>query len=322
MPKKSAPPLALNPAVLLAISGGIDSAVLLDVCTQKTTQELGTDFYPITNPDATFHIAHFHHGTPHATDAEVFVRQLAKKYHLPLHIGRTTQKLTSEAAFRTARYTYLNSLARTLGIHFVLTAHHASDQAETILFNAIRGTGLAGLRGMYQSDDHIYRPLLTIPKENILAYAKKHQLQWIEDPSNQDTTYSRNYLRHHIIPQLQKINPRVEEALIRLGELANEAEGFLTMAACQWIAHHESTIRQHYLPLEPLTAAGIPLTRVILRRIITHECGRLANIELLHITEVLTLIFRRIGNKQKKCGPLTFRTTRRDGAAVLTWTKN
>jgi len=168
---------------VVAVSGGVDSVVLLDMLTRQPNMELI--------------VAHFDHGIrdDSAKDA-VFVADLAKKYGLPFETKREELGATSsEDLARTRRYEFLRSVAKKNNARLI-TAHHADDVIETVAINLLRGTGWRGLAAM---DSDVFRPLKNITKSEVLNYAKKHDLKWHEDSTNSSDNYLRNRIRHDTI---------------------------------------------------------------------------------------------------------------------------
>lgn len=165
---------------IVAVSGGVDSVVLLDMLAKKGDAELV--------------VAHFDHGmrADSYLDSE-FVRQLAAKYNLPFETKR--EELGSKAGedkARRHRYKFLQSVVNKYG-GVIATAHHLDDVVETIAINIVRSTGWRGLAVLDSTD--IYRPLLNMTKQNILDYAEQNKLQWRDDPTNISDRYLRNKLR-------------------------------------------------------------------------------------------------------------------------------
>lgn len=159
-----------------------------------------------------------------SVDDERFVRELAKIYKLPYVYGRgRLGEQASEAEARDARYDFLHEARMAAGADAVLTAHHQDDVLETAVHNIIRGTGRRGLTSL-KSTDVIKRPLLSVSKADILEYALQNNLQWREDASNQSDIYTRNYIRHHLIPRLgsdgrQKLLNLIHESSLRNAEM-------------------------------------------------------------------------------------------------------
>jgi tRNA(Ile)-lysidine synthase len=193
--------------LLIAVSGGVDSVVLCDLC-----RNAGFDF----------EIAHANfqlRGQDSVLD-ECFVKGLADCYHVKFHVKKfntigyaESNKVSVQAAARELRYGWFNELLSDDGLRYLLTAHHADDNIETVLMNFFRGTGIAGLKGMVARHDTIVRPLLFASKKELLDYAKERKLSWREDASNASDKYSRNYFRNAIIPMVYKVYPEVETNL-------------------------------------------------------------------------------------------------------------
>lgn len=182
----------LNPGkYVVAVSGGVDSVVLLDMLSKQ--------------PDLELIVAHLDHGIrENSARDRLFVEQLAKKYALPFEYaeGKLGPKASEQTA-RQARYDFLESIREKYGADGVVTAHHQDDVLETVILNLIRGTGRKGLSSLKTSDT-IQRPLLEFSKQEITDYAQKRNLQWQEDETNTDTTYLRNWIRHKVVPKLSE----------------------------------------------------------------------------------------------------------------------
>lgn len=195
--------------LVVAVSGGPDSTALL-----LLLAELADEFGLI------LHVAHFDHRTrpkQSAEDAD-FVARLANRVGAPIRVGRAERPTTSEDAARRARYAFLRRVAREIGAIAVATGHTRDDQAETVLLHLVRGTGLAGLAGMRPLRDGIARPLLVVGREETAAVCRGARVRPRSDPTNRSPRYARNRIRHKVIPELAKINPRVSEAIARLAD--------------------------------------------------------------------------------------------------------
>lgn len=179
--------LAPDQPVLVALSGGLDSVVLLHLLR-----------FALPHP---VHAAHFDHAmrADSAADA-AWVRGLCLAWRVPLHTARAALPPRSEADARAARYAFLHEAARAAGVRRIATAHHRDDQLETVLFRLARGTGLRGLAGIPAVRGDVIRPLLPFPRRDLLAYARAHRLRWREDPSNAGLAYARNRIRHGLLP--------------------------------------------------------------------------------------------------------------------------
>jgi tRNA(Ile)-lysidine synthase len=181
---------------LLAVSGGVDSMVLLDVMSGQ---------YNI-------HVAHINHGMrgKESDGDEQLVREICSEKGIPYHTLMLPNELKTVGNFqstaRTFRYEYFNKLLNDHDIEVILTAHHKDDSIETTLFNFLRGTGIEGLQGIPQNNASlkVIRPMIGISKSEIYDYAKSLNIKYREDSSNEKDTYSRNHLRNHLIPFIDK----------------------------------------------------------------------------------------------------------------------
>lgn len=178
----------LSGRYILAVSGGVDSMALLDILAKKPGLELI--------------VAHFNHGIrADSAKDEQLVRKTAQKYGLAFEVGHGhLGKKASEETARQVRYEFLNKLKGRYKAKAVITAHHQDDLIETAFLNILRGTGRKGLSSILSPS--IVRPLLNIPKAEILKYAKVHKIQWREDVTNLETRYLRNYIRQHLMSTL------------------------------------------------------------------------------------------------------------------------
>jgi tRNA(Ile)-lysidine synthase len=172
-------------------------------------------------------VCHIHHGIrDKAADADVvLVTQLCEHYQIPLELRYLNGKAMLAAGgfeekARLERYRIFAEILHEKKLEVVFTAHHADDQAETLYMRLYRGTSLKGLQGILQKRaDHIYRPFLEITKETLHEYAIIHQLQWHEDETNRDLSYTRNYTRHSRLPQLEKEIPGARAQLSHIALL-------------------------------------------------------------------------------------------------------
>ena len=183
---------------VVAVSGGVDSVALLHLLHHQNTISRVRPWKMV--------VGHFDHGIRDDSKANCdFVAKLTDEIGLKFYSaeGKLGPK-ASEATAREARYKFLRKVKTETGSKAIITAHHQDDLIETILINILRGTGRKGLSPMRNSKD-VTRPLLGLPKKEILQYAKKHDLNWWEDETNLDQTYLRNYLRHSVLPKLTAI---------------------------------------------------------------------------------------------------------------------
>ncbi len=228
--------IAAENRVVVAVSGGLDSVVLLDVLEQLACEN---------TPAWTLVVAHMDHGLREESRADAeFVHALAGRRGLECVIerrdvaaGAGEKGLGVEEAARHERLAFLREVACNRGCEAVALGHHADDQVETALFRLFRGAHLRGLAGMRASRAmgegvRLIRPMLGLRRDQLLAYGQSGGLEWREDATNRDTTITRNYIRHELLPQLRRrLNPRVDEAVLRIVQAAGEAGGLLEQLA-------------------------------------------------------------------------------------------
>ena len=225
-------------SVLIGVSGGADSLCLLHLVASV--------------PNLGLIVAHFDHRLRRGSDREArFVGSVARKLKLPFVSGEgdvaayaAEQKLSMEESARTLRYRFLFAQARAAGASAVAVGHTADDQVETILMHFLRGAGLAGLKGMrgqtllpeFDPTIALVRPILHLWRHETETYCREHALLPVQDPTNADETYFRNSLRHNLIPELEKYNPRFKETLLRTAAaLAGDHETLSEVVEAAWL---------------------------------------------------------------------------------------
>jgi len=216
--------------LVVAVSGGVDSVALLHWLVHQSAYR------------EHLHVASFDHQLrPGSADDVAFVAELCTAWRIPFSAGNADvgayaaqHHFNVEQAARTKRYAFLADVAHRIGSRVVVTAHHADDQAETVLLNLVRGAGVHGLEAMqvtsplpYDSDLTLFRPLLTTSRADLEAYCQENNLTPRKDPTNLDTTFVRNRIRHEIMPQLRTINSQVGAALNQLADIAGLQQDFI-----------------------------------------------------------------------------------------------
>lgn len=236
--------------VVLAVSGGVDSMVLLYLCQRLTQAESRLP---------ALHIAHLNHQLRRQDsdlDAE-FVQQQARQLRLPCTVEvkdvaerARAESVSIELAARQCRYEFFERLCLRLGARVVVLAHQADDHVETVLQRMIRGTGIRGLGGIRRirpicdgSDIRLYRPLLDFRRAEIERYAADQQVPFRNDRTNENDTYTRNRIRRELLPLLRsRFNPQVDEAVLRLAEQARSLEAYLSETGSRML---ESIVIEH-----------------------------------------------------------------------------
>ena len=220
-------------SVLVAVSGGPDSVALLRALHKVRTlftESAGGRNSP--DPVGRFEVAHFNHrwrGRASSED-ESFVSDLCREFDIQCHVGHTQQETDrTEEIARNERYAFLQQTAEQRGARYLVTAHTASDQAETILHRVLRGTGLRGLRGIQFARKlsqavTVVRPMLSTSRREVMSYLERNDQGFRIDSSNEDCNYTRNRIRQELLPQLtEQYNPSTTDALLRIGKFATEA---------------------------------------------------------------------------------------------------
>lgn len=244
--------VATGQTLVAGLSGGVDSVVLLHGLRQLAPrrQLLLTSL-------------HVHHAlSPNADRWEDHCRALCAASGIVLAVARVAVERNSadglEAAARRARHA---AFARVPGDWIVL-AHHRDDQAETVLFNLLRGSGLRGAAAMAETNGRLLRPLLDVGRDAIEAYAREHKLRWIEDESNGDTRFARNHLRHEVLAGLQERFPGSAANLAAAARRFAEAQTLLDDLAVLDLGAHAADFP---LDLSVLESLAEPRARNLLR---------------------------------------------------------
>ncbi len=264
----------------VAVSGGADSVFLL-----HALRELGFQLSVI-------HIEHGIRGQASIDDAE-FVAQLAANFGLPFHIQRIDVPAIDgnlEEAARNARQAFYAELIASGIVDRVATGHTRSDQAETVLYRILRGSGLTGLSGILPvTREKIVRPLLEIDRGEIESWLRQHEIAWKEDETNQDRTYARNRLRHETLPLLREnFNPQLDAALAHLATLARDEEEYWEAE----LTRHQPPTPSHQPPVltaSDLAEAPAALARRLIRRAMELVKGDLRAVDFAHVERVLEM---------------------------------
>jgi tRNA(Ile)-lysidine synthase len=240
--------------ILVAVSGGLDSVVLLRALYEQKL-ELG--------------VAHVNFGLRGAESDgdEAFVRNLANELNLAFYTIRfETERyaekkgISIQMAARDLRYQWFGKTRNRWQFDFVATAHHLNDSVETVLLNLVHGTGLRGLTGIPEKTGFIIRPLLHRTRAELETYAHQHQLTWREDSSNQSTDYQRNFIRQKVVPLLEELNPNLPHTLGRMmGQLQEARELLNDKISISASEHLSATSTECQLRLDLLPKNGLKL---------------------------------------------------------------
>ena len=285
--------------LLVAASSGADSTALLHAL-HSQSDALGL----------TLHVAHFDHNfRPEAAEDARFVETMAAHLGLPfitehedpIAYQRQHGISSFEAAARELRYRFLGRAAESVGASAIALGHNADDQAETVLMHLLRGTGIDGLRGMdtlstwHRSDGlqhvNLFRPLLAVTKDQLRSYCKEKDIPYREDPANLDMRFTRNRVRHQLLPGLRQYNPRISEALLRLSQAATHEVDFLESEADRaW--EQLAQVGQGVVTLHRPSATSLPvaLQLRLLRKAYDTVVGSGRRLQTSHLDAMMNLL--------------------------------
>jgi tRNA(Ile)-lysidine synthase len=248
---------AVIPHLVVGFSGGLDSSVLLHLLANlRQTLPFQLSAH------------HVHHGLSQHADAWAdLCEKTCIKLNIPLTISKVNVDINSglgvEASARKLRYAVLLANDK----NFICTAHHQDDQAETLLLQLARGAGVKGLSGMAAVDvtRKLLRPLLNISRAELESYAQQHQLSWVEDDSNSNTQFDRNFMRHTVLPTLMQHYPAIKNTLARTAQHLADAESLLDVLATQDAQACLTDLGKKTLALGPLRQLNLNRINNVLR---------------------------------------------------------
>jgi len=286
--------------VLVAVSGGADSVALF-----RTISQLRIDQ---ASDSAPLEVVHVNHGIrAGSADADAdFVSKLAKAFGAEFHLRTISwgadgkAGAASENDLRDLRYDAILEVAREIGARYVFTGHHQGDQVETILFRILRGTGLAGLRGIpatrvVDETVSLVRPLLTVDRETILAALEAWGQDFRHDKSNDGDQYSRNFLRNTMLPQVREyFGPHVDQSILRLSQHAYDAVEIEATAVDDFLrsVHWEDKRGPVELPTASLAELQSGILRATLMRLWKQNSWPLSGMTYRHWCDISDLVFR------------------------------
>ena len=290
------PPTSLNPGdrVAVAVSGGADSTALLLLVHAANTlpkNSLGIGLSAV-------HINHTLRGDEADVDQQ-FVAELCARLSIPLHVHRadtqgyaTQHKQTIEEAARNLRYAFFAELFAQQKVTKILTAHTLDDQAETVLMKLLRGAWLEGLSAIAPvlevAGGTILRPLLATRREDLRTFLLKRNQPWREDSSNSDEAFTRNRIRHAVLPVLREENPSIDRTLANLAELAREEE-------TRWSVELKKILPQLVLPGKPVRGGGRANSTQVGEQTLALELERLKTLDPALRRRVLRAAARQLG---------------------------
>ncbi len=273
--------------IAIAVSGGADSVFLLHA------------LHELALAAAILHINHHLRG-PESDADEAFVRDLAHRFNLPIHVldaPIATGNIEQEA--RRARYDFFQTQIADGNCDAVATGHTLDDQAETVLYRFIRGAGTAGLSGILPvTESRIIRPLIELRRTEIRAWLTERQIPWREDSSNSDTDFARNRIRAHHLPELTaSLNPALPEVLAATASWARAEEDYWN-AELERLAplHLIRTPETVLIDTKPFLELPVAVQRRLLRHAIEIVRGSLRAIDFRHVEAIRAMMFTREGS--------------------------
>ena len=282
--------LANGDKILVACSGGPDSLALLHIFSRLCLD------YNITIFAA--HVDHMFRGSESAQEANFVVDFCRERgivcYHTAIDVPKIIREshLSGQDASRVLRYQYLRKIAQELGGAKIATGHHRDDQAETVLINLLRGAGSVGIGGIQPINGELIRPLLSVTRAEIMEYCKENQLEPRFDSSNFKTTYLRNRIRIHLLPELEKqYNPGIKDALCRTATIVGDEHEFIKNTAQEWWPKVATEKDQHlFIDAKKMKVVHIAVQREIFRMAIEKKQGYLKGISFHHVETLVELL--------------------------------
>lgn len=276
--------------ILVGVSGGIDSVVLLDILV-KIQRKMKLKIA----------VAHVNYGLRKESDRDnKFVKELSGKYCFPFFEKKVKLAGSNiEEKARDIRYGFFNEIAKCEGFNKIAVAHHKNDLVETFFLNLVRGSGLTGLVSMKQKNGNLVRPLLFATRKEIEEYAKENKLKYVEDVTNKDLTIKRNLVRHRIIPEFEKMNPDFVETISSEIQTLREVNDIISdITTNHYKKLAKETENSVELSVKYLCTLHPYLQSEIIRKSLLHAKGDLRDISRKNIEDILKLTKKPFGTKK------------------------
>ena len=288
--------------IVIGVSGGPDSMALLHVLVYLKRKLGMKDIV----------VAHLNHQIREEADEETeYVQEYCRRIGVQCYVKKVdvlkeakNLKVSTELAGRNARYDFFEELSRQVGATKIATAHHANDNAETVLMNLLRGTGTSGLKGIEKIRDGKYiRPLLDCYREEIEDYCIENKLNPRYDKTNEENIYIRNKIRNQLIPYIEReFNPNIVKGLNRLSTIVAKQEAYfhnIVENAYQKLKIHENNTEKNtiILNLKELNQLDEVIKSRVILYTINELLGSTQGIEKIHVEDIIRLCGNNIGNK-------------------------
>lgn len=303
-------------SILLGISGGADSICLARYFLAKR-EALSLKMYAV-------HINHMLRGDEAKRDEE-FVRDFCHKWNVPLNVEYRNikeesrqKKCSEEEAGRIARYECFEKYAKEYHCEKIAVAHHQNDAAETILFRMLRGTGPQGMAGILPVNGKIIRPFLCLSREEITDILQNIGQAYVNDSTNTSEEYSRNYIRHRILPEMESVNQKATAHISELGMQMQELLAYVTPQMERLYTEQVMANEQGELFLSEKAFSKMSLfeQKEMLRRMLFEISGHRKDISLVHVEQLLALMANKEG-KQQNCPYGVLAKKVRDGLLLM-----
>ena len=285
--------------IVVGVSGGPDSITLLE-CLNKYKEKLEIEII----------VAHINHLIrKDSTEDEQYVENICKKMNIRCYIKRENvlniaknEKIETEEAGRKVRYEFFDEILKKEKANKIAIAHNMNDNAETILLNLLRGTGLNGLEGIQPMEYNKYiRPLINISRKEIEEYVEKNKLKPKIDYTNKENIYKRNKIRNELLPYLKKINPNIVESLSRLSKIVKEENTYIKKETEKIYDNikikDEKNLGKIELDIKEFNKLEIAIKKNLIIKCIEETIGDSRNIEKINIDDIIKVCSNNIGNK-------------------------
>ena len=285
--------------IVVGVSGGPDYITLLE-CLNKYKEKLEIEII----------VAHINHLIrKDSTEDEQYVENICKKMNIRCYIKRENvlniaknEKIGTEEAGRKVRYEFFDEILKKEKANKIAIAHNMNDNAETILLNLLRGTGLNGLEGIQPMEYNKYiRPLINISRKEIEEYVEKNKLKPKIDYTNKENIYKRNKIRNELLPYLKKINPNIVESLSRLSKIVKEENTYIKKETEKIYDNikikDEKNLGKIELDIKEFNKLEIAIKKNLIIKCIEETIGDSRNIEKINIDDIIKVCSNNIGNK-------------------------
>ena len=285
--------------IVIGVSGGSDSITLLYLL-NKYKEKFKIKLY----------VCHINHKIREdSTIDEQYVENMCEKMNVPFYKKRVQveqiakeNKMGTEEAGRIIRYEFFREIAKKENANKIAIAHNMNDNAETMLLNLIRGTGLSGLEGITPKENNIIRPLINSKKTDINNFCKENNIEYKIDSTNKQNIYRRNIIRNEVIPKLEEINPSIVETLSRTSKIIKQNNTFIketTKSEYKKIAHIFSNEEKTHIEinLKEFNLLNENIKQNVILKAIEEIQGNTKNVEKTNIDEVIQIAKRNVGGK-------------------------